>query len=251
MTTLINQTLHNKVSEKLLKIIKEKESNLAVAIDVTTKKEFLKIARSIAPHICLLKTHIDIINDFDKSMIHELIELSKNENFLIMEDKKFADIGKTVEYQYRDGIYHIVEWADIVTVHAIAGPGTIEALSNVAKGMERAIVLIAEMSSKGTLTKDSYTHEVVKFADDYSDFVLGCVTQRYLERNFIHMTPGVHLNSDHGKFGQQYKTPQQAIENGADIIIVGNGIIQSEDIKKASQAYQKEGWHYYFLKKYH
>lgn len=247
-STLISRQFKDRVSHKLLRVMEEKKSNLAIALDVTSKSEFLKIAKLVAPHISILKTHIDIINDFDNTFIKELLKLANNENFLIMEDKKFADIGKTVEHQYRDGIYKIIEWADLVTVHAIAGSGTIEALENVAKDQERGILLIAEMSSKGTLATGQYTQQVVQLADKHSNFVMGCVTQSYLQRDFIHMTPGVHLKSDSGRFGQQYKSPYEAIQNGADIIIVGNGIIRSEDIKKVSILYQEEGWNAYLKK---
>lgn len=40
------------------------------------------------------KTHIDIIEDFDQDLIHQLQQRSKEHDFLIFEDRKFADIGK-------------------------------------------------------------------------------------------------------------------------------------------------------------
>lgn len=39
------------------------------------------------------QTHVDIIEDFDHSLIDRLVELSKKHDFLIFEDRKFADIG--------------------------------------------------------------------------------------------------------------------------------------------------------------
>ena len=39
------------------------------------------------------QTHIDIIEDFDQELITRLQELSRKHDFLIFEDRKFADIG--------------------------------------------------------------------------------------------------------------------------------------------------------------
>jgi orotidine-5'-phosphate decarboxylase len=36
---------------------------------------------------------VDIVEDFDESLIESLVALSKKHDFLIFEDRKFADIG--------------------------------------------------------------------------------------------------------------------------------------------------------------
>lgn len=41
----------------------------------------------------VIKTHIDIIEDFDHSLIEQLQALSRQHDFVIFEDRKFADIG--------------------------------------------------------------------------------------------------------------------------------------------------------------
>ena len=40
-----------------------------------------------------MKTHVDIIEDFQPALIERLQELSVNHDFVIFEDRKFADIG--------------------------------------------------------------------------------------------------------------------------------------------------------------
>jgi orotidine-5'-phosphate decarboxylase len=89
---------------------------------------------------------------------------------------------------------------------------------------------------------------VVKCAEKYSDFVIGFISQSRLttSNRYLHCTPGVHLNNTGDQLGQQYVTPRQAIDGrGADILIVGRGIIDSINRVKTAEEYQLEGYQVY------
>jgi orotidine-5'-phosphate decarboxylase len=73
--------------------MERKKSNLAVSVDVTDKGDLLAIIEAVAPYVCMIKTHIDIIENFDLSLIEQLQHLSQKYDFLYFEDRKFADIG--------------------------------------------------------------------------------------------------------------------------------------------------------------
>jgi orotidine 5'-phosphate decarboxylase subfamily 1 len=238
----------NPTAVKLLNLMDEKQTNLAIAADVTTKEELIKIADTLGPEICVLKTHIDIVEDFGKELITELHNLSEKHNFLIFEDRKFADIGNTVKHQYRDGIYHISDWADIVNAHTVPGPGIIDGLKEVGLPKGRGLLLLAEMSSVGTLAKDNYTAETLKMAQENKDFVIGFITMRKLldDPCFINLTPGVKLAAGGDNLGQQYNTPEKVIyEQQSDVIIVGRGIYQADDPTSEAKKYREAGWKAY------
>lgn len=236
------------LASKLLKIMEEKQSNLCVSADVTSSEELLQLADSLGPKICVLKTHVDILKDYTVAFSQKLQALAENHNFLIFEDRKFADIGNTVKHQYEGGLYQISSWSHIVNAHAVPGPGVVKGLGSVGKPLGRGCLLIAQMSSQGSLATGEYTNTVVKMAEEQSDFVIGfiCGSKITKRPELIHMTPGVQMQAGGDVLGQQYTTPEEVICNkGSDVIIVGRGILEAPDRLKAAEAYRKSGWKAY------
>lgn len=234
----------NPVAKKLFELIHEKKTNLAFSADVTDSHTLLQLADRIGPEICVLKTHIDIVNDFSFELIEQLKKLAAKHQFLIFEDRKFADIGNTVKLQYQHGIFKIAEWADIVNAHALPGPGIIQGLCEGLK-FPRAVVLIAEMSSKNNLFDETYQQKTLEMAKQFPEFVMGFVAQRKIlpEPQWIYFTPGVNLAENGDPLGQGYITPQKAIiEHGSDVIIVGRGIICAKDPAKEAEKYRSCAW---------
>jgi orotidine 5'-phosphate decarboxylase subfamily 1 len=238
---------HNPTAKKLFALMEEKKSNLALSADFTSSDELLSCAQSLGSQICVLKTHIDILEDFTPAVVSSLLHISKRENFLLFEDRKFADIGATVFAQYKKGIYKIVEWADITNAHVLPGPGIIEGLQNAGLPLGRGLLLLAEMSSKGTLTDKTYAEHAVALAKQFSDFVIGFICQRRLldDPRFIFLTPGIHLQKTKDTLGQQYRSPKEAMASGSDILIVGRAIYDAQDPKQEAAMYVRESWKAY------
>ena len=204
----------------------------------------------------MVKTHIDIISDFGPRTTAELTALAEKHRFLIFEDRKFADIGSTVQYQYRDGPFGIVNWAHIVNAHIIPGEGIVKGLEAVAhehkSSTGRGLILLAEMSSAGTLATGEYTLKALEIARKYKSFVMGFIANGTIpgqtwsqEEDFIICTPGVNLAQHGDMLGQQYQSPEQAVRRGADILIVGRGIFGAKDPVGSAKLYRKEGWEAY------
>ncbi|KAJ3050559.1 orotidine 5'-phosphate decarboxylase [Rhizophlyctis rosea] len=204
----------NQTAKDLLTLMDRKKTNLSIAADVVSKDALLKLADTFGPYICVFKTHIDIITDFDEDLITQLKALSEKHDFLIFEDRKFADIGKkqnppsqtsslpsnipptpfpqtgnTVVHQYASGIYKIASWSHITNAHPIPGEGIIKGLASVglnlfspttASPLSRGLLLLAEMSSAGALTTGTYPSQAYTMACKNRDFVFGFIGQRRL-----------------------------------------------------------------------
>lgn len=332
-----------------------KASNLCLSADVPTARELLQIADKLGPSIVVLKTHHDMIAgwDFDPQTGtgQRLAALARKHGFLIFEDRKFGDIGNTVELQYTSGSARIIEWAHITNVNMVPGKASVTTLANAARRwlerypysvrtlvsvgtptdeqfeeieegaegetareanedelqamkppqgrkssivsvttvtqqyepahsprltkmiteedplfagideapLNRGLLILAQMSSKGNFMNAEYTQACVEAAREHKDFVMGFVSQQALnseaEDDFIHMTPGCQLppegedenepmNGD-GK-GQQYNTPQKVVGIlGADVAIVGRGILNAADPKREAERYRSAAWKAY------
>jgi orotidine 5'-phosphate decarboxylase subfamily 1 len=230
------------MAQKLLKLMEDKKSNLCVAADLTSQSQLLELADALGPSIVIFKTHVDILADFHPDFGQKLRRLAEKHRFLIFEDRKFADIGQTVSLQYRGGLYKIADWADIVNAHPIAGPGVIEALKS------SSLILLAQMSSAGTLATGTYTKKVVQIAEQNLDTVMGfiCVKKLSDQPGLIHCTPGVKLHPGHDHLGQQYRTIEEIlIKNRSDLIIVGRDITHATNPEKQAALYREKGWEAY------
>lgn len=227
-------------AKKILEITIEKKSNLIASADFISTKELLEFADFVGPHIVALKTHIDILNDFDADeTILPLKDLATKHNFLLMEDRKFADIGNTQELQFSYGTYKISNWADLVTSHVIGGSKSLDCFMNV------GVVAILGMSSEGTLTDSHYREEALKVIENHPS-IIGCVAQNEVSDQLLLFTPGVNLATSGDDKGQQYNSPKHVIKNyGTDFIIVGRGIYKADEPEQEALRYKNEGWKAY------
>ena len=247
----------NHAARELFLLMSKKRTNLCLADDEVDPKKFIDLAEKIGPEIAVLKTHIDILSEFNPAITKRLMELSKQHNFMIFEDRKFADIGNTVRMQYAGGIYRIADWAHIVNIHIIPGPGIIEGIGEVVKskndGMPRGMLILAQMSSEGSLASGDYTKKAVEWAAKYKELVTGYIgngsspvelmkLSKTILPGHVLLTPGVQIQGKKDDLKQQYTTPEQAVKAGSDVMIVGRGIYKAEDPLAMARTYRKEGW---------
>ena len=239
---------HHPVSRRLLEVVERKQSNLTFSADVETSEQLLHLADEIGPHICCLKTHIDTFHDFNAGTARQLKAIADKHRFLLFEDRKFCDIGHIARKQFTSPHLNIPEWVDMVTVHVVAGASSVQSLKDTGLLGDVGLIIVAEMSTKDTMTDAAYIKKAAKIAEDFRDCVIGIVAQQRLSKDtgLLQFTPGIHLAAKGDAHGQTYNNPTVAFnERGTDIMIVGRGIYQSENPVEQAKAYKKSGWEAY------
>jgi orotidine 5'-phosphate decarboxylase subfamily 1/orotate phosphoribosyltransferase len=240
---MLNPSVSYKLKSKIEKIRKKKNSNVIVSLDLTNPEDIIGMIDDLGWDALGFKLHSDII-EFDKiyssysdrwSFYSRIIEMREEMNFIIIEDRKFSDIGNTVKLQSN----LITPYADLITVHSLPGESILEGLKENCIVNECGILLIGQMSCDGNLITNSYTEETVNMAFKYSDVVVGFICQEKLttSSDFLNFSPGVKLEDSNDSLGQVYNTPKTLLGKGTDIFIVGRGIYESSDPYKAFHDY--------------
>lgn len=251
---------HNSATaSRLLRLMASKQTNLCASLDVTTTAELLHLADTLGPFVCMVKTHIDIVSDFTyEGTVEPLKKLADKHGFLIFEDRKFADIGSTVKAQYVGGVYRIVQWADITNAHGVPGEGIVHGLqagadefqaaqTGSAAATDRGLIMLAELSSKGSLAVGEYTSQTVQIAHRNPQFVFGFIAQNRMPesgtQDYLVLTPGVGLDDKGDALGQQYRPVDEVVQGGSDVIIVGRGLFgKGRDPVVEGKRYRDAGW---------
>ena len=225
----------NSITQNLIEIIKLKQSNLIVSLDIIDENELLDCLDIIGEHICAVKIHYDIISNPSNTFSNKINDIKKNKNFLIIEDRKFADIP----YISLKQLDNFKQFADIVTVHGLCGEKLIEELNKTNIG----ILLVHRLSIENNLIDNIYSNKVKDMANKFNNIV-GFISQEIVLADYLTFTPGINLDIKTDNKGQMYRNINEC---NSDIFIVGRGIYESDDIINITNSYKKiafSKWHF-------
>ncbi|MBR60702.1 MAG: orotidine-5'-phosphate decarboxylase [Euryarchaeota archaeon] len=241
------------ILKKYMEVVCRKKSAVCLAADRYKMNDLFQLLKEVGPHIAALKTHVDLVSDWDKDTWKAFCHEAGEFDLLIFEDRKFADIGKISKKQM-GGIYDIQSWSDLVTAHLISGSDIIAGIQSAWEESARVggVLLLAQMSSRGNLLNDQYTDQVIQLSKHHEG-VFGYIgngsdieeikklRQKVGEEKMI-WTPGINISTGDGEMGQRYGDPYDAIIAGSDCIIVGSGIHQSESPADSAKTYAEKSW---------
>lgn len=155
--------------------------------------------------------------------------------------------------QLSSGVFNIFNWAHLITAHALPGPGVLQAVNAALSTTKapRGVFIVTELSAAGALTTPTYVKDTMDFVNqsEHPELIAGIVCQsKEIAKNpgLLQLTPGCHIDTTSDGLGQQYSGPNEVVINkGADIVVVGRGILRSKDIRASAELYCNQLWSAY------
>jgi orotidine-5'-phosphate decarboxylase len=235
---------------------------LILGLDVDDTALAYSLIEKLSAHVKYYKIGLQLITKDGPRMVMTL----KRKGLKVFYDAKFYDIPQTVY----NACYEAARFGvNMVNVHASGGEKMIasarEALEKGASkmGLERplllAVTVLTSMDNKDLRknyqtkldTKKMVLH-LAKTAKKAGADGIVCSPQeirmikRELGNDFVVVTPGIRAVKLKGDDQKRIKTAKEAIQDGADYIVVARPILQEEDKITAAQNIIKqiqEGYH--------
>ena len=215
---------------------------IMVAMDVAQMESFETNLERLAPYVGTFKIGLEAMTQFGAQSLVDKIHAAGSSVFL---DGKFCDIPNTVGKASQ-----VVADMGVAffNVHASCGFQSIEAAAKV-KGESKLLVVtvLTSMSEQDCTqvfsgrTQDKVTQFAQMAVDAGADGVVCSPLELELLKaqaglkDLIKVTPGIRPESSQKDDQKRTLTPQQAMQQGADYLVIGRPILNAQDPAQAAQ----------------
>ena len=210
---------------------------IIVAVDETSLKKALELIDNLDPKKCMLKIGSVAFNSIGKEIIYS----AADKNFDIFLDLKLHDIPNTVKKSI-EGISVLP--ISMLTIHTSGGVEMMRAAMEAVSGTKIKVIGVTTLTSLNDNDANDIfkrtTFDQVKKMIDLAELAgidgvvcspheLELVNKR---KSLLSITPGIRIKSldDDQK---RVMTPKEAIDLGADYLVIGRPITASDNIGKS------------------
>lgn len=226
------------------------KDRLIVALDVDDQKKAENIIDVLSDEVDIFKVGIAPFTDYGQAILDKLSALGKK----VFLDLKFHDIPNTVK---NAAIASVKKKVFMMNFHCVGGRKMLEAaVSGVQEGCVRygnkapitlgvtVLTSMAEEDLRDIGIKSSVREKVEEFAQVAADAGLNGVVASAKEarmikekigEEFVVVTPGVRPEWAVAGDQKRVLTPNAAIAEGADYIVIGRPIIYADDPRAAAK----------------
>ena len=210
---------------------------IIVAIDEIDINKFSTILDDLDPKKCMVKIGSVSFN----SIGHEIIYQAAKKGFDIFLDLKLHDIPNTVNKSIK-GLVSLP--ISILTIHTSGGLDMMIAAMEAVIGTDVKIFGVTALTSLSDEdTNKIFQRTTSQHVDSMLDLaekagIHGVVCSPHeieivrKRKKLLSITPGIRMNNSNDD-QKRVMTPKEALDLGADYIVVGRPITESKDIKKA------------------
>ena len=220
---------------------------IAVALDAPNLETAKSWAKEVSPYVSTLKIGLETYLRDGKDAIEEIQKISDCDLFL---DLKLHDIPATVAGACRSV-------ADLnpkyLTVHASGGAEMIhEAAKTLPNTLIVAVTILTSINEKNlqeigykNSAKDSAVN-LAKLAIAAGARAIVCSPQevgeirRNVDSSIVLITPGIRPKDSSANDQQRIATPQDALLNGANLLVIGRPITGSDNVGEAAKRISEE-----------
>ena len=210
---------------------------IITAVDETDLDSFKKVIDSLDPNFCMLKIGSVSFNAFG----HEAVIYASNKGFDVFLDLKFHDIPNTVKKSI-EAIKSLP--ISMITIHISGGRQMIQSAMDAVKGTKIRIFGVTALTS---LSSEDTNQIFQRNADDQVNAMLNLAEESGIDgvvcsphelnlvskrKRLLSITPGIRLTNATDD-QTRVMTPKQAIELGADYLVIGRPITASNNISKS------------------
>ena len=210
---------------------------IIVAIDEANFDKAIKTIDSLDNEKCMVKIGSVSFN----SLGHEIVDYVSKKGFNIFLDLKLHDIPNTVNKTIKALVKFPIK---MLTVHISGGKDMLMASKEAVSGTDIKIIGITALTSltdddTNVLFQRSALEQVNKMLDlAESTGIDGVVCSPHelkhvLKReSLLSVTPGIRLQ-DSNDDQKRVMTPKEAVDLGADYLVIGRPITESDNIRKS------------------
>jgi len=212
-------------------------SKIIVALDFPDEKTTLQLVEQLNPGMCRVKVGKELFTRCGPALVKKLVA----NNFDVFLDLKFHDIPHTVA-RACEAAAELGVW--MMNVHSLGGLAMMEAARS-ALDDDNAPLLIAvtlltssgekELADIGIQqTPEQLVKKLAQLAQQAGLDGVVCsaqeasVLKQQCGEDFLLVTPGIRLKDDAVDDQQRVMTPENAVANGSDYLVIGRSVTRAE-----------------------
>ena len=216
------------------------KDKIIIALDVNTIKQEQRLLDILSPHVKIFKIGMELFYSCGAKAV-ELVKKYDREVFL---DLKFHDIPNTVKNASKVatklGVF-------MFNVHASGGSDMMKAALEGAEeesekmGIGKPKILGVTVLTSIESSQDQVLNLARSAKESGIDGVVASaqeakVIRKKLGEDFLIVTPGIRPKDTEKQDQKRTATPQEALQAGADYIVIGRPVTKAKDPKKALEA---------------